>query len=261
MKNFLPSQYNKNSKLKLNHSYLVEQFADYSKIFKEIQKVVKKGDYTLGGEVDKFEKNISKITGAKFAIGVGNGTDALYLSLKALGIGRNDEVITTPFTFIATVGSIVTAGAKPIFVDIKEDYNINEEKIEKAITKKTKAIMFIDYGGNPSDINKILKIGKKYGLKIIQDGAQSLGARYNGKPVGANAEISTMSFHMAKILSCIEGGMIFTNSKKYRDEILMRRSHGEEKPGDYIHHILGTNARLTDLQAAIGLSQFKKLKF
>ena len=160
MKNFLPSQYNKNSKLKLNHSYLVEQFADYSKIFNEIQKIVRKGDYTLGDEVNKFEKNISKITGAKFAIGVGNGTDALYLSLKALNIGRNDEVITTPFTFVGTVGSIVTAGAKPVFVDIKEDYNINEEKIEKVITKKTKAIMPVHWSGRPCELKTISKIAK-----------------------------------------------------------------------------------------------------
>ena len=114
MKNFLPTQYKKTTKLKINHSYLVEQFADYSKIFKEIEKVVKKGDYTLGKKVNEFEKNFSKRTGAKFIIGVGNGTDALYLSLKALDIGKGDEVITVPYTFISTVGSIVTAGAKPV---------------------------------------------------------------------------------------------------------------------------------------------------
>ena len=134
--NYLPKQYKKNNKLKINHSYLVEQFSDYSEIFKKIEKVVKKGDYTLGNEVNNFEKNLAKRMGSKHAIAVGNGTDALFLSLKALNIGFNDEVITTPFTFIATVGSIVTAGATPVFVDIKDDYNIDENKIEKAITKK-----------------------------------------------------------------------------------------------------------------------------
>ena len=134
MKNFLPKEYKKNRKLKINHSYLVEQFADYTKIFKEVEKVVKKGDYTLGKEVDVCEKNFAKRTGAKYAISVGNGTDALLLTLKALNIGSGDEVITVPYTFIATVGSIVTAGAKPVFVDIKEDYNMDENKIATAIT-------------------------------------------------------------------------------------------------------------------------------
>ena len=126
--NYLPKQYKKSNKLKINHSYLVEQFSDYSEIFKKIEKVVKKGDYTLGNEVNKFEKSLAKRMRSKYAVAVGNGTDALFLSLKALNIGINDEVITTPFTFIATVGAIVTAGAKPVFVDIKDDYNIDEKK-------------------------------------------------------------------------------------------------------------------------------------
>ena len=121
--------------------------------------------------------------------------------------------------------------------------------------------MYIWSPGIVSNINEIKKIGKKFGIKVVQDGAQSLGATYYGQPTGANTEISTMSFHVAKILSCVEGGMLFTNSKKYRDEIIMRRSHGEKKSGNYLHNILGTNARITDMQAAIGLAQFKKLKF
>ena len=158
MKNFLPKQYKKTTKLKINHSYLVEQFSDYSKIFKEIAKVVKKGDYTLGQKVNEFEKNFAKRVGAKFVIGVGNGTDALYLSLKALGVGLGDEVITVPYTFISTVGSIVTAGAKPVFVDIKDDYNIDETKIKSAITKKTKAIMPIHYAGQTCEMELINEI-------------------------------------------------------------------------------------------------------
>ena len=115
IKNFLIEQYKNNSKLKINHSYLVEQFHDYKKIFKKIEKIVKFGDYTLGSEVDNFEKNLAKRTGSKFAIGVGNGTDALFLALKVFNIGHGDEVITTPYTFIATTASIVTSGAKPVF--------------------------------------------------------------------------------------------------------------------------------------------------
>ncbi len=145
--NYLPKQYKKNNKLKINHSYLIEQFSDYKKILKNIEKVIKKGDYTQGKEVNKFEKNLAKRTGAKFVISVGNGTDALFLALKALGIGKNDEVITTPFTFIATIGAIVTAGAKPVFVDIKDDYNIDEKKNSACYYKKNQSNCASTLGG------------------------------------------------------------------------------------------------------------------
>ena len=199
MKNFLPQEYKQNEKLNINHSYLVEQFADYSKVFKEIEKVVKKGDYTLGSAVDLCEKNFAKRTGAKFAISVGNGTDALLLSLKALGIGSGDEVITVPYTFVATVGSIVTAGAKPVFVDVKEDYNIDETKIEKAITKKTKAIMPVHWAGRPCEMDKIKSIARKYNLKIIQDSAHIIGARFKKKHLVNYGDTCTYSMHPLKI--------------------------------------------------------------
>ena len=141
MKNYLPKQYKKTTKLKINHNYLFEQFADYSKIFKEIEKVVKRGDYTLGEKVDEFEKNFAKRTGAKFVIGVGNGTDALFLSLKALDIGKGDEVITVSNTAIPTASAIISSGAKIKYVDIKNDYLIDADLIEKKITNKTKAII------------------------------------------------------------------------------------------------------------------------
>ena len=122
--------------------------------------------------------------GSKFTISVGNGTDALFLVLKALNIGKNDEVITTPYTFIATVGSIVTAGAKPVFVDIKDDYNIDEKKIESAITKKTKAIMPVHWAGRPCELDKIRRIAKKYNLKIIQDSSHGVDSRFKKKKLG-----------------------------------------------------------------------------
>ena len=134
METYLAKQYKETKKSKINHSYLIEQFSDYLKIFKKIEKVVKKGDYTLGAEVNICEKNFAKRAGGKFAIGVGNGTDALYLSLKALDIGIGDEVLLPPYSFISTCASNHNAGAKPVFVDIKYDYNIDENKLEKAIT-------------------------------------------------------------------------------------------------------------------------------
>tara|TARA_Y100000590_G_scaffold457581_1_gene610536 strand:+ start:32365 stop:33510 length:1146 start_codon:yes stop_codon:yes gene_type:complete len=256
MKNFLPSQYKKDNKIKLNHSYLVEQFSDYSKIFKKIEDVVKKGDYTLGREVSKFEKNIRRITGAKYALGVGNGTDALYLTLKALDIGKNDEVITTPFTFIATVGSIVTAGAKPIFVDVKDDYNIDENKIEKVINKKTKAIMPVHWSGRPCEMKKILKIAKKHNLKIIQDSCHAIQSKYHKKNIVEFGDACTFSMHPLKNLNVWgDGGFIITNKKKLAERLSLIRNHGLISR-NYCKEF-AYNSRLDTIQAAIANYKIK----
>ena len=227
----------------------------------EIKDSFKKNWLSQGPKVKKFEKQMAKICNVPYAVAVNNGTVAIDIALKTLGVKKNDEVIVPAMTYFSSASMVSYQNATPVFVDITKDtYNIDHKEIEKAINKKTKAIIFIDYGGNPSDIDEILKIGRKYRIPILQDGAQSLGGIYKSKPIGANALISTMSFHMAKILSCVEGGMIFTHSKKFYSEILMRRSHGEKKPGNYLHNLLGTNARLTDIQAGIGLAQIKKLQ-
>ena len=139
MKNFYPSQYIKDNKLSIKHNYLSSQFSNYKKILKDIEVVIKNTDFTLGKKVDEFEKKIASLLKVKYVVSLGSGTDALMLSLKALGIKENDEVITTPYTFYATVGAIVSTGAIPIFVDVQDDYNIDPEKIEDAITSKTKA--------------------------------------------------------------------------------------------------------------------------
>ena len=221
-KNFLPKQYINDSQLSLNHSYLIEQFSDYKKIFREIEKVIKKGDYTLGNEVNKFEKNIKKLLGSKFAIGVGNGTDALYLVLKSLDIGKGDEVITTPFTFIATVASISTSGAKPVFVDIKDDYNIDENKIEQKITKKTKAIMVVNWSGRPCELEKLSKIAKKHNLKLIQDSCHAIEARYKSKHIVNFGDACTFSMHPLKNLNVWgDGGFIITNNKKLAQRLYL----------------------------------------
>ncbi len=228
---------------------------------KEIKNSFKKNWLTQGPKVRKFESSMAKFCDVPYAVAVSNGTVALDIALKTLGIKPKDEVIVPAMSYFSTASMVSYQNAVPVFVDIELDsFNINPIQIEKAISNKTKAITFIDYGGNPSNIDKILKIGKKYNIPVLQDGAQSLGGIYKGRKTGANAQISTMSFHMAKILSCVEGGMIFTHKKKLFSEIKMRRSHGEKKAGDYIHNILGTNARLTDMQAGIGLAQLKKLK-
>ena len=256
MKNFLPGEYKKNEKLKINHSYLVEQFADYTKVFKEIEKVVKKGDYTLGKEVDLCEKNFAKRTGAKFAISVGNGTDALLLSLKALGIGQGDEVITVPYTFVATVGSIVTAGAKPVFVDVKDDYNIDENQIESAITKKTKAIMPVHWAGRPCEMDKILSIAKKYNLKVVQDSAHIIGAKYKNNYLVNYGDVCTYSMHPLKNLNVWgDGGFIVTNKKELAKKLYLIRNHGLKDRNNV--EIFGYNSRLDTIQAAVANYKMK----
>ena len=256
MKNYLKKQYKKNRKLRINHSYLVEQFSDYSKIFKEIEKIVKRGDYTLGQEVNEFEKNFAKRVGAKFVIAVGNGTDALYLSLKALNIGKGDEVITVPYTFISTVGAIATAGAKPVFVDIKEDYNIDEKKIKSVITKKTKAIMPVHWAGRPCELDKIKTIAKKYNLKIIQDTSQAIDSRFKNKQLIDFGDICTYSMHPLKNLNIWgDGGFVATNNKKLADKLYLLRNHGLISRNK--SKIFGYNSRLDTIQAVVANYKLK----
>ena len=254
--NFLIKQYNTDQKKSLKHNYLAEQFSDYSKIFKDIEKVVKKGDYTLGDQVVKFEKNISKITGSKYALGVGNGTDALYLVLKAFNIGKGDEVITTPFTFIATTASIVTAGAKPVFADVKEDYNIDENKIEKLITKKTKAIMPVHWSGRPCEMDKIRKIANKYKLKIIQDSCHAIQSKFKNRNIVEFGDACTFSMHPLKNLNVWgDGGFIITNNKTLYQELTLLRNHGLLNRNTC--KVFGYNSRLDTIQAAIANYKLK----
>jgi perosamine synthetase len=215
---------------------------------------------TMGPKVNKFEKEMAHLLSVPFAIAVNNGTIALDIALKSIRIKPSDEVIVPAMTYFSTASAVSYQYATPVFVDIdKESFNLDPKRIEDAISKKTKAILFIDYGGNPANFDSIKEISKKYNLSLLQDGAQSLGGIYKGKPMGAQAKISTMSFHMAKIITCVEGGMIFTHDKNLMSEVLSRRNQGEVGKENYNHVFLGTNARMTDIQAAIGLAQLKKL--
>ncbi len=258
--NFLIRQYNADLKKSIKHNYLAEQFSDYNKIFDKIKKVVKKGDYTLGDEVLKFQENIKKITGAKYCLGVGNGTDALYLALKAFNIKNGDEIITTPYTFIATVASIATVGAKPVFVDVKEDYNIDENLIEKAITKKTKAIMPVHWSGRPCELTKIKKIAKKYNLKIIQDSCHAIMSKYKDKHIIDFGDVCTYSMHPLKNLNVWgDGGFMVTNDKKIFKRLELMRNHGLKNRDTCLE--FGYNSRLDSVQAAVANYKIKnKLK-
>ena len=216
------------------------------------------GWLTMGPKVKKFERVMADYVGAPHAVAVTNGTVALDLSLKCLGIAPGDEVIVPAMTYFATASAVSYQHAVPVFVDVDPiSFNLDPNKIEEAISPKCKAIVFIDYGGNPADIEGLKAVARKHNLLLLQDAAQSLGGIYQDKFLGAQTPISTMSFHMAKVMTTVEGGMIFAHSKEVAEELRVRRNQGES--AKYIHSHLGTNARMTDLCAAIGLAQFKKL--
>src|SRR3990167_1745152 len=211
--NFLPQQYTQDEKLKINHNYLSQQFSDCDVILKKIKQVVLNNDFTLGKPVDDFEKKFQDLLNVKYAIGVGSGTDALFLSLKALGVQKGDEVITTPFTFYATIGAIVTAGATPVFADILPDYNINPDQIESKITKKTKAILPVHWSGKPCHMDEINAIAKKRHLAVVEDSCHAIQATYKNHFAGTLGDLGCFSFHPLKNLNVWgDGGIITTNS-------------------------------------------------
>jgi len=228
----------------------------------EVIRTFKTGWLTTGKNVKNLESGLAEYFGIKNAIAVSNGTDAIDVVLKTLGIGPGDEVIIPAFSYIATASAVTYQGAIPVFVDISLDtMNILPEKIEAAVSEKTKAIMYIDYGGNPAEGDKIRAVGEKIGVPVILDGAHSIGTVYQGNSTISKHVISTMSFHMAKTFTTVEGGMIFTQNDDWDREIRIRINQGESGKEKYDHILLGTNARMTDIQAAIGLGQLKKLDF
>ena len=200
-KNFLIQQYQDTGRLSINHNYLYDQFADSDAIFDEIRELVVRGDFTLGEAVRDFEAQFAEVSGTKHAIGVGSGTDALFLSLKAKGIQDGDEVITSPYTFYATIGAIVTAGGKPVFADIGADYNIDPVEIEKVITPKTRAIVPIHWSGLICDMPAIRAIADKYNLAIVEDACHAIGALRHGYTAGTFADTACYSMHPLKNLN------------------------------------------------------------
>ncbi len=256
--NFLPKQYETTGVLEVNHNYLKEQFANSEEIIEKIKKLLETSDFTLGKEVDEFEQNFAKITNTKYAIGVGSGTDALFLSLKSLGIKQGDEVITTPYTFFATIGAIAATGATPVFVDVSEDYNINPELIESAITEKTKAIMPVHWSGLVCKMDKILEIAKKHNLKIVEDSCHGIKAEYKGKKAGSFGDLGCFSMHPLKNLNVWgDGGVIVTNSKELHDKLVLLRNHGLINRD--ICNIYGHNSRLDTIQAIVANTMLKKI--
>lgn len=223
-----------------------------------VMKVMDSGVIAQGPEVAAFEEEFAKFCGANFGVATTSGTTALQLALLALGVGPGDEVITTPFSFIASSNSILYVGAKPVFCDIDpETFNIDPEKIEKLITNKTKAILPVHLYGQPADMEKIMAIAKKHNLKVVEDACQAHGAQINGKTVGSFGDAAAFSFYPTKNMTTGEGGMATFKDKYVYEKSLMIRAHGMKVR--YYHEILGFNFRMTDIAAAIGREQLKKL--
>jgi dTDP-4-amino-4,6-dideoxygalactose transaminase len=216
-----------------------------------IERVLESGQFILGPEVKAFEEEAAGYLGVKHAVGVNSCTDALFISLRALGIGRGDEVITTPFTFFATAEAISHVGATPVFVDVDErTFNIDLSLIGERITDRTRAILPVHLFGRPAEMDGIMALAHKHGLKVIEDCAQSFGARYGGKQTGTIGDVGAYSFFPTKNLgACGDGGLIATNDDALAETARMLRAHGAKKK--HYNEMVGYNSRLDSLQAAI----------
>ncbi|WP_459129377.1 DegT/DnrJ/EryC1/StrS family aminotransferase [Guggenheimella bovis] len=249
------------------------------KLSEAVVNTLKEANYILGSEVKKLEQSMAELTGSTYALGVASGTDALVLSLRALGIGEGDEVITSPFTFFATAEAIAMVGAKPVFVDVEEDtFNIDTTKIEASITEDTKAIIAVHLFGQPADMDEINEIAKAHELFVIEDACQAIGATYKGRPVGSLSDIACFSFFPTKNLGGAgDGGMVVTSDEHLFKLVRALRAHGSgqngleayrdilgvelkdhEETGDsvyqgakYYNYLVGYNSRLDELQAAV----------
>ena len=234
---------------------------------------VLKSDYlTCGPKITELEKRLCEITGAKYAVAVSNGTAALHIACQAAGVKEGDEVITTPITFAASANCALYCGAKPVFADINErTYNIDPASIAEKMTEKTKAVVAVDFTGQAVELERIQQICKEKGAVLIEDGAHSIGTKYNDRGVGSIADMTTFSFHPVKTVTGGEGGAVLTNNEEYYKKLVLYRAHGitrdtslmekECEGGWYYEQVaLGMNYRMTDIQAALVISQLDKLE-
>jgi perosamine synthetase len=222
--------------------------------------VLKSGFIAQGPKVKLFEEKFSGYIGSKYSVALNSGTAALHAGLYAMGIKADDEVITVPFTFVATANSIIMQNAKPVFVDIEEDtYNIDINKVEEIITDKTKAILPVDLYGHPYNYKMIKKIADKHNLKILEDACQAVGAEYGNTKAGRLGDIGCFSLYATKNMMCGEGGVITTDDANYAELVKRFRHHGQSEQTRYEYLDLGYNYRMTDINAAIALAQLEKI--
>lgn len=246
--------------------YSTQQISDED--IKAVIETLKSPYLTTGPKVSEFETVVADYVGATYAVAFSNGTAALHAACYAAGVTQGDEVITTPITFAASANCVRYMGGEVVFADIDEDtYNLDPKEVEKKITSKTKAIIPVDFTGQPVDIDAFMELGKKHNIVIIEDGAHSLGATYKGCKVGATADMTMFSFHPVKPITTGEGGMIVTNNRTYYEKLRLFRGHGitqtdyAKEQGDWYYEMtdLGYNYRMTDIQAALGISQMNRL--
>jgi UDP-4-amino-4,6-dideoxy-N-acetyl-beta-L-altrosamine transaminase len=247
-----------------------QQWIDEDDI-ESVVSVLKSDWLTTGPKVAEFEKEFASYVNSKYAVAVSSGTAALHAAAYAAGISNGDEVITTAMTFAATANCVLYQNGKPVFADIdKKTYNIDHVEIEKNITNKTKAIIPVDYTGQPCDLDKINEIAEKYDLVVIEDASHAVGSTYKEKKVGSISDLSVFSFHPVKHITTGEGGMITTDSKEMYEKLLLFRNHGITKNQHdfvssndggwfYEQQLLGYNYRISDFQCALGISQLKKI--
>jgi dTDP-3-amino-2,3,6-trideoxy-4-keto-D-glucose/dTDP-3-amino-3,4,6-trideoxy-alpha-D-glucose/dTDP-2,6-dideoxy-D-kanosamine transaminase len=236
---------------KVRYSYLGEQFADVDSVLARLREFVPTGDFTLGKPVAEFETRFAELIGVEHAIGVGSGTDALKLGLRACDVGWGDEVITAANTFIATVGAIAETGAKPVLVDCDEHFCIDANRIEKAITPRTKAIMPVHLTGECADMRAIMEIAARHGLAVVEDACQAILAEIDGKRAGVWGKAAGFSLHPLKNLNVWgDGGVVVTNDSQIAGKLRLLRNHGLKNRDEV--EILGYNSRLDSLQAVVG---------
>ena len=244
--------------MKVPYSYLKEQFKESEPILQAFREQLTRCEFTFGPELEEFEKNMADYTGARYCLGTASGTIALSMLLKAAGVGEGDEVITVSQTFVATIGSIAAIGARPYFVDVLDDFTVDPDLIESAITEKTKAVMPVHYSGCPAHMTDIMAIAKKHNLPVIEDACCAISARLDGKHAGTFGLGGAFSVHPLKNLNAWgDGGFIVTDSREVYDKILLLRNHGLKNRDEV--EIFGFNARLDTIQAIVGNYLYPKI--
>jgi len=243
-------------KIPLSRPWIIEED------IKAVEEVLRTSQLSLGPKLVEFEDSLKEIAGRKYAVAVNSGTSALHLIIKSLGIKEGDEVITTPFSFIASSNCILFEKARPVFVDIRKDiYNINYDLIEEKITEKTKAILAVDVFGQPADWDEITEIAKKHNLHLIEDSAESIGSEYKGRACGSFGDAGVFAFYPNKQITTGEGGVVVTDNEEIAILSKSMRNQGRGEGDTWLQHTrLGYNYRISDINCALGISQIKRLE-
>jgi perosamine synthetase len=237
----------------------IEPWIDESEL-RELERVID-STFVVEHELTReFERMTARLTGCKHAIAVCNGTLALFVSLKALGIGPGDEVIVPNFTFIASANAVILAGATPVLCEVREDtFCLDVAKAEQAVTPRTKSVMPVHLYGQSADMNEVMAFAKRHGLSVVEDAAEAIGVRFAGKHVGTFGDVGILSYYGNKTVTCGEGGMVLTNDDALAKAAYRLKNYGRGQKGTFVHDSIGFNFSFTDLQAAVGISQMKKM--